>query len=138
MGLSSLDLSKALGTYTSSGSTPSATNSYGNGGGDNNGSTSTPLTKVDRMIIAHAIFGVIGFLFLLPLGALVARYFRTSTSTWFRIHQTIQSFVAGPIIIVGFALGVSVVADTDGDHFDSTHTVRHGIILRFYTHPFKP
>ena len=77
------------------------------------------------MVIAHGIICVIGFLFLLPLGALVARYFRTSTTVWFKAHQTIQSFVAGPIIIIGFALGVAVVSDIGGSHFDSTHTVRH-------------
>jgi hypothetical protein len=75
------------------------------------------------MVIAHGILCVIGFLFFLPLGGLVARYFRTSTSTWFKAHQTIQAFLAGPIIIVGWALGVALIADGGGPHFATTHTV---------------
>ena len=84
------------------------------------------------MIIAHGIICVIGFLFLLPLGALVARYFRTSTTVWFKAHQTIQSFVAGPMVIIGFALGVAVISDGGGPHFQDTHTVRHRIVVRFF------
>lgn len=121
MGQSSLDLSKSLSTNTSSGSTPSSTGGSGNSSGS--GGTSSPLTKTDRMIIAHGVLCVIGFLFFLPLGSLVARYFRTSTSTWFRAHQTIQSLVAGPIIIVGWSLGIAVVANGGGPHFTDTHTV---------------
>ena len=119
MGTSSLDLSGSLSS-TASGSYPSATNGNSYGGG-------TSMNKVDRILIAHGIFCVIGFLFLLPLGALVARYFRTSTSSWFKAHRVIQGFVAGPVIIVGFALGVSSIVEDGGDHFDSTHTVRHKI-----------
>lgn len=122
MGQSSIDLSKSL---TSSGSgSGSGSGSNGSGSGsNNNGGTSLPLTSTERMIIAHGILCVIGFLFLLPLGALVARYFRTSTNAWFKAHQTIQSFLAGPIIIVGFSLGIASVANLGGDHFDSNHTV---------------
>ena len=120
MGQSSLDLSKSLGTGTSSSSTPSSTGGSGN---TNSGGASLPLTKTDRMIIAHGILCVLGFLFFLPLGSLVARYFRTSTRTWFKVHQTVQSLLAGPIIIVGWSLGVAIVASGGGPHFDSTHTV---------------
>jgi len=86
------------------------------------------LTKMDRMIIAHGILCTIGFLFVLPLGGLVARYFRTSTSAWFKAHQTIQSILAGPVILVGFALGVAVVATNGIPHFFDTHT-RFGLAL---------
>jgi len=53
---------------------------------------------------------------------LVARYFRTSTSAWFKAHQTIQLFVAGPVVIVGWALGVAIISNGGGPHFFSTHT----------------
>ena len=136
MGQSSLDLSKSLGTSSSSGSTPSSTSGNGSGsgnsngsGGSNSGGTSDPLTKREKMIIAHAIICVIAFLFLLPLGALVARYFRTSTTVWFKAHQAIQSFLAAPLIVIGFALGVAVVSDLGGSHFNSTHTVCHELPL---------
>lgn len=80
------------------------------------------MTKFDRMIIAHAILGTVGFLFLLPLGGLVARYFRTSTGVWFKAHQAIQSFVAGPIIFVGFVLGLTIVSQSGNPHFEGPHT----------------
>ena len=58
------------------------------------------------------------------LGSLVARYLRTSTTSWFKAHQTIQSLLAGPVIITGWSLGVAVVANSGAPHFESTHTVR--------------
>jgi len=81
------------------------------------------------MVIAHGILCVLGFLFFLPLGALVARYFRTSTSAWFKAHQTIQFFVAGPVVIVGWALGVAIISNGGGPHFYSTHTVRRKVVV---------
>ena len=121
MGQSSLDLSKSLSTNTSSGSTPSSTGGSGN---NDSGGISLPLTKTDKMIIAHGILCLMGFLFFLPLGSLVARYFRTSTSAWFNAHRSIQALLAGPIIIVGWSLGVAAVSSDGGPHFTSTHTVR--------------
>lgn len=82
------------------------------------------------MIIAHGILCLIGFLFFLPLGALVARYMRTSTNTWFKAHQGIQAILAGPVILVGWALGVGAVSNGGGPHFTSTHTVCHKVELR--------
>ena len=49
-----------------------------------------PLLPFEKYIIAHAIFCVIGFLGLLPLGALVARYTRTFTPKWYTAHWIIQ------------------------------------------------
>jgi len=105
------------------------------------------LTKTDRMVIAHGILCLVGFLFFLPLGSLVARYFRTSTNSWFKAHQTIQSLLAGPVIIVGWALGIAVVADGGGPHFTSKHTRLGLVLFILYTvqvllgniiHRFKP
>ncbi|KAF9789870.1 CBD9-like protein [Thelephora terrestris] len=124
MGETSLNLAGSIGTGTSA-SSPSST---GGSGSTNSGGSSLPLTKTDRMIIAHGILCVVGFLFLLPLGSLVARYFRTSTNTWFKAHQTIQSLLAGPIIVVGWSLGIAVVASGGGSHFYNTHT-RLGLAL---------
>lgn len=87
------------------------------------------MTKTDRMVIAHGILCVIGFLFFLPLGGLVARYLRTSTNAWLKAHQAIQFFVAGPVIVVGWALGVAIVSDGDGPHFFSTHTVCRKVVV---------
>ncbi|KAF9506810.1 hypothetical protein BS47DRAFT_1352402 [Hydnum rufescens UP504] len=57
-----------------------------------------------HLIIGHATTISIGFLILLPIGALVARY-RTLNPFWFNIHYFIQT-LAALLIIIGFALGV--------------------------------
>ncbi|KAJ3007019.1 hypothetical protein NUW54_g3716 [Trametes sanguinea] len=49
-----------------------------------------PLFPFEKYIIAHAIFCVIGFLGFLPLGALLARYTRTYTPSWFTAHWICQ------------------------------------------------
>ncbi|KAL0067391.1 hypothetical protein AAF712_005620 [Marasmius tenuissimus] len=82
--------------------------------------TSTPLRNYEKLFIAHAILCVIGFLLLLPAGALVARYFRTFTNGWFRSHWIIQ-VLGGVIIILGIALGIQAVSDLGGSHFSDTH-----------------
>ncbi|KAI0745649.1 hypothetical protein C8Q76DRAFT_604670 [Earliella scabrosa] len=68
-----------------------------------------PLFPFEKYIIAHAIFCVIGFLGLLPLGALVARYTRTFTPKWYTAHWIIQFAIAGPVIIIGVSLGFHAV-----------------------------
>ena len=54
------------------------------------GDTSTPLLPYQKMIVAHAVLCTIGFLILLPSGALLARYTRTFTNAWFRGHWVFQ------------------------------------------------
>ena len=54
------------------------------------GAVSTPLQPFQKMIIAHAILCTIGFLILLPAGALLARYARTFTNAWFGGHWFFQ------------------------------------------------
>jgi len=46
-------------------------------------------------MVAHGILCVIGFLFLLPAGALFARYLRTFVPgpVWFKGHAFIQFFI---------------------------------------------
>ncbi|KAM5533724.1 hypothetical protein V8D89_012597 [Ganoderma adspersum] len=68
-----------------------------------------PLLPFEKFIIAHAVLCVIGFLGLLPLGALVARYTRTFSPNWFKAHWIIQFAVAGPVIIVGVSMGIHAV-----------------------------
>lgn len=59
-----------------------------------------------HLIRAHATLMPIGFLILLPLGVLIPRYARTFTNKWFYGHVGFQLFLAGPIIIAGFGVGV--------------------------------
>ncbi|KAF8070159.1 hypothetical protein FPV67DRAFT_1004422 [Lyophyllum atratum] len=81
-----------------------------------------PLLPFERMIVAHAIFLVVGFLLFLPTGALVARYLRIITPTWFIGHWTAQFFLAGPAIIIGVALGIRAVSKVGAPHLSDTHT----------------
>jgi hypothetical protein len=57
------------------------------------GSSGIPLLYYQKLIVAHAILCVVGFLALVPAGALLARYFRTVSPTWFKGHVTIQAFI---------------------------------------------
>ncbi|KAI0779571.1 hypothetical protein C8Q74DRAFT_1217052 [Fomes fomentarius] len=74
-----------------------------------------PLLPFEKYIVAHAIFCVIGFLGLLPLGALLARYTRTFSPKWYTAHWIVQFAIAGPVIIIGVSLGFhSVVLAQSG------------------------
>ncbi|KAI0085042.1 hypothetical protein BDY19DRAFT_1076837 [Irpex rosettiformis] len=93
----------AQSTSSSSGSTSSASTS-----GDQVFS-GIPLLPYQKYIIAHAILSVLGFLVFLPLGAIIARWFRTFTSIWYTAHWVLQFGVAMPVIVISFALGIQAV-----------------------------
>ena len=114
-GTSSLDLTKAI-TSSDGGLNPASGN---NGAGS--GSVSTPLLPYQRLIVAHALILTVAFLLFLPLGALVARWLRTTTPSWFRAHAILQAFVAGPLILVGLILGVVSADQSGSEHQGSTH-----------------
>jgi len=62
----------------------------GNTQGTTNQGTEAPLLPYQKLIIAHGIFCFVGFLVFLPAGALIARYFRSFTPTWFTKHWVSQ------------------------------------------------
>jgi len=89
----------------------------GNGGGQNGGEgagvaptglLSFPLTSIEVMARNHAIVSTVGFLILLPLGVLLARYARTFTRRWFWGHAVMQLVISGPVIFAGWAMGHSL------------------------------
>ncbi|EIW63573.1 uncharacterized protein TRAVEDRAFT_69519 [Trametes versicolor FP-101664 SS1] len=80
-----------------------------------------PLFPFEKYIVAHAIFCVIGFLGFLPLGALLARYTRTYTSSWFTAHWICQLALAGPTIIIGVALGIHAVNLAESGPINDPH-----------------
>jgi len=104
-----LDLTKTI-TSNSTSSAPSST-----------GSSAIPLQYYQKLIVAHAVFCVVGFLAILPAGALIARYLRTVSPTWFKVHAILQGAVAGPIIIIGVSLGIEAVIEAGSQHVDDTH-----------------
>jgi hypothetical protein len=64
-----------------------------------------PLLPIETKAKTHALLCTIGFLILLPIGVLVARYVRTFTKRWWYAHGIIQFLISGPIIFAGWALG---------------------------------
>ncbi|KAJ7782508.1 hypothetical protein DFH07DRAFT_790896 [Mycena maculata] len=109
-----LDLSQSLTGSTTAGTTAAASSTststsksgYSNSGSASSGPTDDiPLTPYQRMVVAHAIFCVVGFALLLPAGALLARYLRTFTPTWYTGHWIAQFAIAGPAILIGIVLG---------------------------------
>ncbi|KAJ3873438.1 hypothetical protein F5051DRAFT_381003 [Lentinula edodes] len=84
-------------------------------------SRSSALLPFQRLVIGHAIMLTIGFLFLLPIGALLARYMRTFTPIWFKGHWIVQFAISGLIIVIGVALGIQAVVESGGQHLNDEH-----------------
>jgi hypothetical protein len=86
------------------------------------------LAYYQKLIIAHAIFCTVGFLLLLPAGALLARYFRTFSHKWFQGHWIVQFALGGSVIFIGVILGIQSVALSGSLHLDDIHK-RWGIAI---------
>lgn len=99
---------------TSTGSSTPGTNGNSNFGG---------LNTSGKLIYAHAVISVLGFLLVLPLGALFARWARTLSNDWFFYHWGNQVFLGIPIIVVGWTLGPLAVSANKGGHFNDLHKV---------------
>ncbi|EJC98208.1 uncharacterized protein FOMMEDRAFT_143304 [Fomitiporia mediterranea MF3/22] len=83
---------------------------------------SIPLSPLDKQIRKHALLCSIGFIFLLPVGVLIGRYFRTFTSKWFWAHSFLQFIVSGPVIFAGWYYGYQSTASLNtGGHFVDPH-----------------
>ncbi|KZP34221.1 CBD9-like protein [Athelia psychrophila] len=111
-----LDLTKPLSSNSTSSSSSSSASS----------SSAIPLTSTQRIILAHGILCAVGFLFILPAGALLARYMRTFSNKWFMGHAVMQFILSGPVILVGVSLGFASSAQLGGQ---SDMHKRYGVIL---------
>ncbi|KXN84643.1 hypothetical protein AN958_12243 [Leucoagaricus sp. SymC.cos] len=80
-----------------------------------------PLQPLEKQAKTHAILCSIGFLVLLPIGALIARYSRTFTTKWLLPHWTFQFVFAAPVIFAGWALGYKTSEQLGLGHFIDTH-----------------
>jgi len=65
------------------------------------GSTGPVSNGLIQIRKSHGIVGVIGWGLILPVGAIIARYFRHKDPLWFYLHSVIQ--------FVGFAFGLATV-----------------------------
>jgi hypothetical protein len=109
---------------------------YNDGSTTTNSSTTTPvasygsdqvsLTPGMKVLIAHGVFLTLGFMVILPLGALQARLFRTIVpgKWWFGAHWILQWPVTTVLIVIGFSLGVSEVNKLQTGQLNTTHKVR--------------
>ena len=104
---------------------------------------SFPLNKYEVKARNHALLCTIGFLILLPLGALVPRYLRTLTqryvslyyltytfpfilalARWWYAHWIIQFLLSGPVIFAGWAMGYQTANELfTGPRFSDPHEV---------------
>ena len=105
------------------------------------------LLPYQQLLMAHAILSGIGFLIILPTGALLARWARTFTDKWFRAHWIFQAVFGIPVITAGWFLAVAGIIEKEGRHFDDTHKVLGlalfgayilQILLGVHIHLFKP
>lgn len=81
------------------------------------------LLPYQRLLVIHAVLCSIGFLFVLPVGALLARWMRTFNHHWFKAHWITQLVLGGSTILAGWVLAVVAVVQKNGAHFDDTHKV---------------
>ncbi|KAI1790796.1 hypothetical protein LXA43DRAFT_1145135, partial [Ganoderma leucocontextum] len=135
-GTFSLDLSKELHVASVSASAP--TTSTRSGGlattVDSAPSQSSPVTtsslsRTDGLLVAHAALSAAGFLILLPLGTLVARWARVFTPRWFTAHWFINVVLGIPLVCVGWALGPLAVAQRGRAHVVTPHQQICGVAL---------
>ncbi|KAG7085768.1 hypothetical protein E1B28_003309 [Marasmius oreades] len=80
-----------------------------------------PLSPIEIQAKNHAILCASGFLILLPVGVLIARYSRTITNRWFPFHAAFQLFVAGPVILTGWYYGWKTSEQLLLGHFYDPH-----------------
>jgi len=111
-------------SLTLSGGSSSSSSSSDSGSGSDSSAVVLPWLDYQKLIVAHAALSSIGFLVLLPLGGLLARWARTFVPgpVWFNGHWIINFGLAGPAIIAGFALAYVGVQKAGGGH-SSTHTM---------------
>jgi len=94
--------------------------------------TSGPWGNHEKLIAAHGILLVTGFLVLLPTGSLIARWTRTVTPKWFKAHSIINMTIAMPIILIGWLLGPMAVIDHQAGHLVTTHQICGVFLLMVY------
>ncbi|KAF8155491.1 hypothetical protein B0H34DRAFT_849806 [Crassisporium funariophilum] len=91
-----------------------------------------PLNDLELRARNHAVLSTVGFLILLPIGVLVARYTRTLPYKWFYAHWSIQFIIAGPVILVGWSLGYKTSTMLEQGHFKDPHQKMGMALLIMY------
>ena len=82
-----------------------------------------PYSLHEMLVLGHGFLLSVGFLVILPVGSLVARWTRTITPTWFKVHRFSNYLLGLPVIAIGWLLGPLAVFDAQASHFLDTHQV---------------
>jgi len=80
-----------------------------------------PLSDVEKQARNHALLCTIGFLIILPIGALIPRLTRTLKWKWFNAHWAFQFLIAGPIIFAGWVFGYRTTNALETPRFMDIH-----------------
>jgi hypothetical protein len=88
-----------------------------------NGVQSQLLKGRERVIFLHGALVSFGFLVVLPTGGIVARYARTFTTEWIKVHQICNLFIGLPLITLGTILGPIAILLSGGPHLTDAHQV---------------
>lgn len=83
-------------------------------------------TKI--LLVANGVLASFGFLVLLPLGSLVARWGRTFSGKWLGYYRAVNMVVAMPAISLRVAMAFIVVYQHNERHFFEAHAVA-GLLL---------
>jgi len=102
--------------------------------------TSTPSNEAlsrllngrERVIFLHGALVSFGFLVVLPTGGIVARYTRTFTTKWIKVHQICNMFIGLPVITAGTILGPIAILLGGGLHLTDVHQICGLILLAMY------
>ncbi|QRW07746.1 cytochrome b561 domain-containing protein [Ceratobasidium sp. AG-Ba] len=71
-------------------------------------------------------------LLLSPIAVLQARFLRIWWPRWFKAHWIVQFGLAGPCIVLGFALGIVAVRESGATHFGDTHMILGLVLVILY------
>ncbi|KAI3456485.1 hypothetical protein Pfo_013148 [Paulownia fortunei] len=82
-----------------------------------------------RLRTVHGTVNIIGWGVLLPIGVIIARYFRKLSNDWYSLHilSQLSGFLLGTL---GWALGISI-KNAAKEHSMSTHGILGTIIFAF-------
>ncbi|KAK7043683.1 hypothetical protein VNI00_008294 [Paramarasmius palmivorus] len=91
-----------------------------------------PYSAHELIVICHGALVTIGFLVLLPFGSLAARWTRTVTPKWFKVHRITNHYIGLPVILIGWLLGPVAVFDAQASHFLDAHQICGLLLFAFY------
>ncbi|RPD65894.1 hypothetical protein L226DRAFT_182789 [Lentinus tigrinus ALCF2SS1-7] len=142
-GTLTLDLTKQLDRGGGSSSSSVASSQLGAGSGiatptpptpsqSSPSSASNSASRANSLVDVHAALSAAGFLILLPMGSLVARWSRIFTSKWFTAHWFINVVLGIPFICVGWALGPLAVAQQGREHIVTVHQICGVVLFALY------